>query len=115
MSSVSSEYNKRNFQAIIHIGTKLLKDSPKASDISEESTDNPCAEFMDVSAKFLIYYDVADAYRIYQDLSQSVYFYKKAYKILQQYSISDLRPMTPANSFIDIQMPVFQQLIMKRH
>ena len=88
MSSVSSEYNKRNFQAIIHIGTKLLKDSPKASDISEESTDNPCAEFMDVSAKFLIYYDVADAYRIYQDLSQSVYYYKKAYKILQQYSIS---------------------------
>lgn len=88
MSSISSEYDKRNFQAVIHIGTKLLKDVPENQNISEKSTDNPFAEFMDANTKFRIYYAVADAYRIYQDLSQSVYYYKKAYTILQQYSIS---------------------------
>lgn len=88
ISSISGEYDKRNFQAIIHIGIKLLKDIPENQDTPAEVTDNPFTEFMDASTKFRIYYAVADAYRIYQDLSQSVYYYKKAYQILQQYSVS---------------------------
>lgn len=99
IDSISSEYNKRNFQAIIHIGTKLLKDIPKSQDTPEKSTDDPFAEFMDVSTKFRIYYAVADAYRIYQDLSQSVYYYKKAYAILQQYSISGFNSIDTCKFF----------------
>lgn len=99
MSSISSEYDKRNFQAIIHIGTKLLKDVPEEKDISEEAENNPFVEFMDASAKFRIYYAVADAYRIYQDLSQSVYYYKKAYEILQQHSISGFNSIDTCKFF----------------
>ena len=52
ISSISSECDKRNFQAVIHIGTELLKDVPKAQDASEELVPNPFAEFMDAGAKF---------------------------------------------------------------
>lgn len=99
ISSISSECDKRNFQAVIHIGTELLKDVPKTQDASEESVPNPFAEFMDAGAKFHVYYAVADAYRIYQDLSQSVYYYKKAYKILQQYSISEFTSIDTCRFF----------------
>lgn len=99
ISSISSECDKRNFQAVIHIGTELLKDVPKAQDASEELVPNPFAEFMDAGAKFHVYYAVADAYRIYQDLSQSVYYYKKAYKILQQYSISEFTSIDTCRFF----------------
>ena len=99
MSSISSEYDKRNFQAIIHIGTELLKDIPENQSTLAEPTDNPFTEFMDASTKFRIYYAVADAYRIYQDLSQSVYYYKKAYQILQQYSISGFNSIDTCKFF----------------
>ena len=99
ISSISSEYDKRNFLAIIHIGTKLVKDVPKNQDTSEKPTDNPFAEFMDASTKFRIYYAVADAYRIYQDLSQSVFYYKKAYTILQQYGISGFNSIDTCQFF----------------
>lgn len=99
MSSISSEYDKRNFQAIIHIGTELLKDIPENQSTLAEPTDNPFTEFMDASTKFRIYYAVADAYRIYQDLSQSVYYYKKAYQILRQYSISGFNSIDTCKFF----------------
>lgn len=99
ISSISSEYDKRNFRSIIHIGTKLLNDAPDNKDELEEPVDNPFMKFIDVSAKFRIYYAVADAYRIYQDLSQSVYYYKKAYAILQQCIISGFNSIDTCKFF----------------
>ena len=99
VSSISSEYDKRNFQAIIHIGTKLLEDVSNDKDIQQRSIENPFKEFMNASTKFYIYYAVADAYRIYQDLSESVYYYGKAYNIFKQYSISEFNSIDTCRFF----------------
>lgn len=87
IAAMSSEYEKRNFQAIIHIGTKLLEDTSNEHEILNQPVENPFADFIDEQLKFRIYYLVADSYRIYQNLSESVSYYDRAYIIMRQNDI----------------------------
>ena len=77
LSAISSEYNKRNFKAIIHIGEQLVTNS-------SENESSEFASFLTSKNQFQIYYAIANAYRIYQDLSKSIVYFEKAHDILEK-------------------------------
>lgn len=83
LSAISSEYDKRNFKAIIHIGKQLLTKTFE----NESSEFTP---FLTDKNYFQIYYAVANSYRIYQDLSQSILYFEKAHEIIKKEQALDL-------------------------